>query len=278
MGRSTGSRGEGLKADVPGPSNTSRSRRLTSSGPALGRVALIAASVAVVLAFTAPPDALQGQSQRLMYVHVPAAWTSFVAFTVVALASTIVLLGGGAHWDARARAAAELGVGMTGLALAEGSMWGKVAWGVWWTWDPRLVSTALLFLVYVAYLALHALPGDGDRVRRRAALLGAAGFVLVPVVHFSVLWWRTLHQPPTLLRPEFDAPIAAPMLAALLASLAAFTLGGAWYVRSRTGQLVPSTPPNPPLPPNPSHVSTAIDPALAMSGRETAPSAMVRES
>jgi heme exporter protein C len=130
---------------------------------------------------------------------------------------------------------------MTGVTLLEGSIWGHSAWGVWWAWDPRLVSTAALFLVYVGYLALRALPGDPDRVRRRAALLGAIAIVQVPVVHFSVLWWRTLHQPPSILGPELSSPpMAASMMATLFLAVFAFTLAGAWYVTRRVEQLLPA--------------------------------------
>lgn len=209
----------------------------------LGGLAAVTAVAAAVLALAvAPPERIQGQAQRLMYLHVPAAWTAYLAFAVAAFAGIAVLLRGGARWDARVRAAAELGVGMTGLALLEGSIWGHSAWGVWWTWDPRLVSTALLFLVYVAYLGLRALPGDEERTSRLAAGVAVLGFALVPVVHFSVLWFRTLHQPPTLLRPDLDAPIAGSMLAALLTSLVAFTLAGAWFFRRRVAQLTPTAP------------------------------------
>lgn len=217
--------------------------RHTRARVGLGSLAVVAAAVAAVLALVvAPPDAIQGQAQRLMYLHVPAAWTAFLSFGVVCLASLAVLLRRGGRWDALAQAAAELGVGMTALTLLEGSIWGHAAWGVWWTWDPRLVTTAVLFLLYVGYLALRALPGDADRVARRAAVAGALFVVQVPVVHFSVLWWRTLHQPPTLLRPELHAPIAPLMLTALLAGLVAFTLAGAWYVRRRVARLAPAAP------------------------------------
>ncbi len=231
-----------------GRSQQSRRRPLGRLG--LGGLAVVTAVAAAVLALgVAPPERIQGQAQRLMYLHVPAAWTAYLAFAVAAVAGIAVLLRGGARWDARVRAAAELGVGMTGLTLLEGSIWGHSAWGVWWTWDPRLVSTALLFLVYVAYLALRALPGDEERTSRRAAAVAVAGFALVPVVHFSVLWFRTLHQPPTLLRPDLEAPIAASMLAALLTSLVAFTLAGAWFFRRRVAQLAPADGPTAPAAP-----------------------------
>jgi heme exporter protein C len=215
----------------------------------LGAATVVAVVVAATLALlVAPADAVQGQSQRLMYVHVPSAWTGFLAFAVVCLASIAVLLRRGQRWDALAQAAAELGVVMTALAIAEGSIWGHSAWGVWWTWDPRLVTTAVLLLLYVGYLALRALPGDVERTTRRAAVAGVLFFAQVPLVHFSVLWWRTLHQPPTLLRPDLSAPIAPLMLAALLSSVVAFTLAGAWYVRHRVRTLAPQAPAVPTAP------------------------------
>jgi heme exporter protein C len=208
----------------------------------------------------APPDALQGQSQRLMYLHVPAAWTAFAAFGVVAFCSIAVLLGGRERMWALGGAAAELGVAMTALTLVEGSIWGHAAWGVWWAWDPRLVSTAALFLVYVAYLAGRSLAGASVTGRRRVAIWGACSALLVPVVHFSVLWWRTLHQPPTLLAPSLHPPIAPVMLAALAVGVVAFSLGGSWYVVRRTTQLL-STPAGEPLVPAAAPVTEAAPPA-----------------
>jgi heme exporter protein C len=211
----------------------------------LGTAALAtAAGVLLMGLVVAPPDALQGQPQRLMYLHVPAAWTAFAAFGVVAVCSVGLLIGGGDRLWAVSGAAAELGVAMTGLTLVEGSLWGHAAWGGWWAWDPRLVSTAALFLVYVAYLAGRSIAGTSAAGRRRVAWWGAWSVLLVPVVHFSVLWWRTLHQPPTLLTPTLHPPIAPVMLAALLVGLLAFTLGGAWYVVRRSQALL-TTPSGP---------------------------------
>lgn len=200
----------------------------------LAATALGVAAAALVLGLLiAPEERIQGPAQRLMYVHVPAAWTGFLAFATVAVASVAHLLGRGRRSDALAAAAAELGVVMTALAILEGSVWGRVAWGTWWAWDPRLVATALLLVLYVAYLLIRRLPGDPIAVRRRAAVAGVVFFLQVPIVHFSVLWWRTLHQEPTLLQPDVSPPIAPLMLVALITSVVAFTLGGAWYVRRR---------------------------------------------
>jgi heme exporter protein C len=195
----------------------------------------------------APPDAIQGDSQRLMYVHVPAAWLAFAAFGLVALCSAGVLLRDDARWHATAGAAAELGVAMTALALLEGSLWGQTAWGTWWTWDPRLVTTAALLLLYVAYLLLRRLPGPERRVRRRAAVAGLVFVVQVPVVHFSVLWWRTLHQPPSVLRPDVPTTMAPSMLVALGAAVLAFTVAGLWFVANRRRTLL-ATPGRAPEP------------------------------
>jgi len=212
----------------------------------LGLASCVSMAVLLVMGLmVAPPDALQGQPQRLMYLHVPAAWTAYAAFGVVAFCSLAVLLGGRERMWAVSGAAAELGVAMTALTLVEGSVWGHAAWGVWWAWDPRLVSTAALFLVYVVYLAGRSLAGPVPSARRRVAAWGACSALLVPVVHFSVLWWRTLHQPPTLLAPSLHPPIAPVMLAALLVGVLAFTLTGAWYVVGRTAALLPDATPTP---------------------------------
>ena len=202
---------------------------------ATGAAAATAATLILGL-LVAPRDAVQGQPQRLMYVHVPAAWTAYLSFAVVLLASVGYLWRRDLRWDTRAQAAGEIGAGLTALTLALGSLWGRPVWGVWWAWDPRLVSTAVLLLVYVGYLGVRGLSTDPHANARRAAVVGVLGFVEVPVVHFSVLWWRSLHQPPTVLQAG-SPPIAAPMLTALLTGLAAFTLLAAWIYLRRLAQL-----------------------------------------
>jgi heme exporter protein C len=186
----------------------------------------------------APPDAVQGQAQRLMYVHVPSAWLAYACFAAVFVASIGVLLRRGPRWDACARAAAELGVGMVALTIAEGSLWGHVVWGAWWTWDPRLVTTSLLLILYLVYLAVRGLPMAEARAAKAAAVVGVVSFAMVPVVHFSVLWWRALHQPPTLLSPSTSPPINGMMFVALLVSLLAYSLVGLWWIRRRVSQLL----------------------------------------
>ncbi len=216
---------------VPGPRLLTR---YVAAAAVLTGVAAVLLDLVV-----APVDAVQGEAQRLMYVHVPSAWTAYLAFGVVGVASAGALLSRhAARWSALARAAAELGVCMTALTLVEGSLWGHSAWGTWWTWDPRLVSTAILLVVYAAYLLLHLLHAGSPAGLRRVSVLGIVALVQVPVVHFSVLWWRSLHQPPTILRPDLPPPIAASLLVPLLVSLLAFTCAGVWFLSARTSRLL----------------------------------------
>lgn len=204
----------------------------------LGTAAAAAAVAAAVLGLVvAPEDMVQGAAQRLMYVHVPAAWLAYLAFAVVLACSVAYLIRRDLRWDRRAHAAAELGVGMTALAIALGSLWGRPVWGVWWAWDPRVVTTTVMLLVYVGYLGARGLSTDANVNARRSAAVGVLGFVNIPVVHFSVVWWRTLHQPPALLQPGGPAPIDTRMLSALLVGVLAFTLAGAWVFVRRVRQL-----------------------------------------
>lgn len=201
-------------------------RRMTER--TIGALAIASAAALLWLGLVvAPTDAVQGDPQRLMYVHVPAAWVAYLAFAAVLISSVAYLIRRNLAWDRRAQAAAELGVGLTGLTIVLGCLWGRPVWGVWWTWDPRLVTTVVLLLVYVGYLGVRGLGAESHGAARRAAAIGIIGFVNVPIVHFSVVWWRTLHQPATVLRPG-PAPIQAEMLAALFAGVLAFTLGAVW--------------------------------------------------
>lgn len=203
----------------------------------LAALLLLSASGIVSLAVV-PPDAVQGQVQRLMYVHVPAAWLAYLAFFVVFVSSVAYLRTKAVRWDRLAHASAEIGVLFTALAIILGSLWGKPVWGVWWTWDPRLTTTAVLLLIYLGYLAVRRLPESPVRRARWAAVVGIVGFLDVPVVHLSVVWWRSLHQPASVIR--LDGPVmAAPMLAALFLAVAAFTALYAYLLllRLRVGRL-----------------------------------------
>jgi len=161
----------------------------------LGAVALVALIGAQLLGIlTSPPDRDMGDLQKIMYVHVPAAWSAFLAFFVVAVASLLYLWKGQEHHDLLAAAAAEVGVVLTALTLVLGSIWGRPTWGVWWTWDPRLTSTAVLLLIFGGYLSLRSFVDDPDRRAQWSAVVGLLGALNVPIVYMSVRWWRTIHQ------------------------------------------------------------------------------------
>ncbi|MBI2325273.1 MAG: cytochrome c biogenesis protein CcsA [Chloroflexi bacterium] len=199
----------------------------------LGLASLAGALVASVMALVwAPPDANQGEVQRIMYVHVPSAWTAYLAFAIVFVASAGWLWTRRRIFDAIAVASAEIGVLFTGLALVAGSIWAKPTWGVWWTWEPRLITTAVMFVMYVGYLLLRSLSADVEGRATRAAVIGVVAVVNIPIVHLSVTWMNALHQLPTVLRPDGPA-MDGRMLATLIVSVLAFTLICAWLMVAR---------------------------------------------
>jgi heme exporter protein C len=196
---------------------------------------LLLAGLAAAFGY-APRDAVQGNVQRIMYIHVPAILTAYIAIGVVLVGSIGYLWRRRPVWDRVAAAAGELAVCFIALALVTGSIWGKPTWGTWWTWDARLTSTALLFVIYLGYLLLRSVVDDPERAATYAAVLGILGALDVPIIHFSVQWWRTLHQPATVLRPQ--APTMDPaMLLALGVNLAAFVCTFA-YLASRRYRLL----------------------------------------
>jgi len=157
--------------------------------------ALIAAQTYAIL--TSPPDRDMGHLQKIMYVHVPAAWMTFLSFFIVLVFSVRYLWRRRENDDLLAASAAEVGATFNGLTLVLGMIWGRPAWGVWWVWDARLTSTLVLFLIFVGYLALRAFTDDAQQKARWSAAVGAIGALNVPIVYMSVKWWRTLHQPPS---------------------------------------------------------------------------------
>jgi heme exporter protein C len=161
-----------------------------------------------------------------MYLHVPAAWAAYVAFGITTLASLLWLWPRtrSAVWDRVAGASAEIGLIFTGLTLLLGSLWGRPVWGVWWAWDARLVSTAVLFFLYLGYLAIRAVPAEPIVRARRSAITAVIVFIDVPIVHFSVDWWRTLHQKATVFNPELNPEIEGVMALTLWMGVVAFTL------------------------------------------------------
>jgi heme exporter protein C len=214
----------------------------TKGSRVLGAAALAGLAALVVFGwFLSPADAVQGDAVRLMYVHVPSAWLAYLSFFVTFVCSVAYLIPRtrSLAWDRVAAASAEIGVLFTGLALATGMIWGRITWGVFWTWDARLTSTALLFLLFCGYLALRRMQASQEQRAKRAAILGVIAFVDVPIVHLSVLWWDTLHQEPTVLRTDLDPQIDGLMLTTLMLGVAAFTVTYCWLMlhRLRVGRM-----------------------------------------
>ena len=179
---------------------------------------LIAAQVFGLV--TSRPDRDMGHLQKIMYVHVPAAWNAFLAYLVVALASLRYLWKGQERDDLLAASAAEVGAVLTALTLVLGSIWGRPTWGVWWTWDPRLTSTAVLLLIFAGYLALRAFVEDPDRRAQWSAAVGLLGALNVPIVYMSVRWWRSIHQiqsAPSTVDPQYALGLRLNAIAFLLA-------------------------------------------------------------
>jgi heme exporter protein C len=170
-----------------------------------------------------PADYQQGETVRIMYVHVPAAWWSLGVYAFMGAASFAGLVWRHALADVAARAAAPIGATFAGLCLVTGSLWGAPTWGTWWEWDGRLTSMLVLFVIYLGYLALWAAIEDEEKAARLAAILCLAGLVNLPIVHFSVDWWSTLHQPASILRAGGPA-IHPAMLGPLFAMAGAYGL------------------------------------------------------
>ena len=144
----------------------------------------------------APTDAVMGDVQRVFYFHVPVAIVSFMAFFVVFVASVGYLVRRGRRWDSIAHASAEVGVLFVSLALITGIIWGRPVWNTWWTWEPRLTTTLILWLIYVSYLMVRSYAPSQDKAARYSAVVGIIGFVDVPIVYYSVVWWRSIHPSP----------------------------------------------------------------------------------
>ena len=198
-----------------------------------GWLAGLALTVAVLGGlFGVPADAAQGDVQRIMYVHVPSAWLAYLSFFVTLVGGLLFLIRRNLRYDRLAVASAEIGLLLTGLTIVSGAIWGKATWGKWWDWDPRLTTTAILFVIYAGYLLLRLSIVERHRRAKLSAIFGTVAFLNVPIVHFSVLLWRGLHQPPTVIRPG-EPTIDPLLLAELLASVVAFTLVYAWLLRQR---------------------------------------------
>ncbi|MEM9745913.1 MAG: cytochrome c biogenesis protein CcsA [Actinomycetota bacterium] len=183
-----------------------------------------------------PADVNQGESVRFFYIHAPTIWVAYNSFIVTAFASGAYLftkkhsLG----WDRLAGASAEIGVVFVALTLLTGALWGRLTWGVFWRWDARLTTTALLFTAYIGYLAIRRLGGTHHQRARRSAVIGLLSVLLIPLVHWSVVIWRGLHQEATVLGTDADADIDGIMLFSILVGVVAFSLFYVWFVLHRT--------------------------------------------
>lgn len=184
--------------------------------PWLSGLALIALAGALWLALRAPPDYQQGETVRIMYVHVPAAWLAMFMYAIMSASALGTLVWRHPLADVSQRAAAPIGMVFTLICLITGSIWGRPMWGVWWVWDARLTSVLVLFLMYCGILALWRAMEDPLRAARAVAILTLVGFINVPIIKFSVDWWNTLHQPASVLRmdgPALHPDILWPLLA-----------------------------------------------------------------
>jgi len=179
----------------------------------------------IAIYFYVPTEKTEGIVQRIMYIHIPSAWIAFFAFFIVFVSSILYLWKNEREWDIYAQASAEIGVVFCSLVLITGPLWAKPIWGTWWVWDARLTSTLVLWLIYVAYLMLRAQTEPGSMRAKYSAVVGIVGFLDIPLIHFSVLWWENMHPKPKIITSEgVGTGMATSMFATLMISLAAFTL------------------------------------------------------
>ena len=172
--------------------------------------------------YESPPDYIQGDSMRIMYVHVPSAWWALMSYSVLAVSCTIWFITRNPIFNLIAKSIAPIGAAFTLIALVTGSIWGKPTWGVWWVWDARLTSMLLLFFLYLAYIFLWQAISNKDLASKISAALAMIGFINVPIIKFSVDWWNTLHQPASISKfssPSIDESMLIPLFIMAFASL-----------------------------------------------------------
>jgi len=208
----------------------------TSSTRLFGAFAIACMTWVVVggLFFT-PADLNQGESVRIMYVHVPTAWVAYLAFIVTGIASAMFMFGKkhSLGFDRVAGASAEVGLMFMAITLISGSLWGRLTWGTFWEWDPRLTTTAFLFVTYLGYMAVRGLGGSPQQRARRSAVVAMLAVLEIPLVHFSVVMWRSLHQRASVLSTDGDIKMDGLMLTTLFVGVIGFTCTFAWLVSHR---------------------------------------------
>jgi len=200
------------------------SSKIRWSGAVLGVLGLaLVVLVHWMVFFWVSTERTMGVVQRIFYIHVPAAWVAFMAFGIVALCSAVYLWLKDDRLDMAAVAAAEGGMLFTAVVLLTGPLWGKVAWGTWWTWEPRLTLTLLLFFIYLGYFLVRSSTENPERGKRFAAVVGIVGALDIPLIHVSVQFFRSLHPEPVVMKPEGPS-LPGDMLTTLFTGLAAFTV------------------------------------------------------
>ncbi|MEO5364420.1 MAG: heme ABC transporter permease CcmC [Magnetococcus sp. DMHC-8] len=195
----------------------------------LGVLTALTLGVGLWLVMTAPADYQQGDAVRILYVHVPAAKLSLLSYLFLTVVSVLFLWKRTETLDILAEASVVVGAGFTFVTLASGSIWGKPMWGAWWAWDARLTSMLVLLILFMGLMALRNALDDPRKAARATAVLAIVGVVDLPIIHFSVVWWRTLHQPPSFAGPAKQA-ITGELLPPLLVMSVAFVLLGAWLL------------------------------------------------
>jgi len=183
-----------------------------------------------------PADVNQGESVRFFYIHAPTIWVAYTSFIVTAVASGAYLFSKkhSLGWDRLAGASAEIGVVFVALTLITGALWGRLTWGVFWQWDARLTTTSLLFVTYIGYLAVRRLGGSHHQRAKRSAVIGLLSVLLIPLVHWSVVIWRSLHQEATVLDTDLDPDIDGIMFFSIMVGLVAFSFFYVWFLLHRT--------------------------------------------
>lgn len=220
------------RSDAPDAGGAPTSTASTGSR-VLGIVTLAGLALSVVYGlFVSPPDAELGETIRMIYTHVPTVSVAYVAFIVTAVSSAMYLWKRTEFWDLLGASSAEIGVVFFVLTILNGALWGKTTWGVFWRWEPRLTTSAVLLLMYVGYLAVRAIPADTRTRATRCAIIGLVAVANIPIVHKAVDWWRGLHQGRTVLG-TIDPEMGGTQLVAMYLSLATGLVAFVWLLLHR---------------------------------------------